>query len=166
LIRLPAVFFVVFIFNACGIQSKKSIAYENKIDSVANDLNKYYIELQHIDEYKIDSLQHELLFFKDEAAFQSTAHVQSSLHTAELFLSVLVAERASSLEGLKQKMKQLESLKKNASSAFVMANGNQLQLVNSSEFDDVKYKAEYLINRFYAQKLFIETLKKHQTTAH
>lgn len=165
LISIITAFSFALIFESCGNKkSDASIKYEKLIDSVSSELNKYYVGLQAIDENSIHSIQSEISKYKTDADFSKNENIQTALLTAEKFINSLAAERKSCLNAITLCLNQLQDVKKNASAQLLTKNGNQLQLINSKQYDDAKYQADYLTSRFNAQKLLIETLtlEKHK----
>lgn len=161
LIRIFVLGCLVGGFGSCGTKKNEAtIKYERLIDSITSDFNNYYIDLQAIDESRILQLQVDVNKFKTEAAFIENENAQSSLHTAEKFLSTLSEERNHCLKEMELKMNLLQKTKKDAATILITNAEHQLQMLNQKQFDEVKYKAEYLINRFNAHTLLIETLSK------
>jgi hypothetical protein len=158
-ISIFAVLFVALFIGSCNTTpNKDAVKYAKLIDSITSDLNIYYVDLQAIDDDKIYHLQSEITKYKSETEFVENENIQSSLETADRFLSTFSHEKTLCLQDIKLNMKQLQETKNDASAMTVAVEGNQLQLQNMKQFDDAKFKAEYLINRYHAQELLIETL--------
>jgi hypothetical protein len=152
---------LVYGVGSCGSKKNEAtIKYERLIDSITSDFNNYYIDLQAIDESRIRQLQFDVNKFQTESAFIENENAQSSLHTAEKFLSTLSEERNICLKEMELKKNILQKTKKDAATILTTNAENQLQMLNQKQFDEVKYRAEYLINRFNAHILLIETLTK------
>jgi hypothetical protein len=152
---------VVWSVESCGSKKNEAtLKYEKLIDSISSELNVYYFDLQSIDEIRVHQLQIEVNKFKTESEFIENKNVQSSLQTAEKFLSTLLEKRNNCLIEMESELNLLKKTKQDAAAIMLSNAENQIQLLNKNQYDEVKFKAEYLINRFNAQTLFIETLTK------
>ncbi len=144
---------------ACRPKSAELIRYEMLIDSVKTSMKKQVTELQHIKTEEIQKLKEEISLFLADSTVSKNPNVRSSLFTAQKFILTFENEKKKCEVGLKQNIKQLASIYENAEDLNITPEKN-LEWLRKTGMDQISMKSDYLLNRYHAQLLFIETLRQ------
>lgn len=154
-------FAVLLFFVACTPNSKKHQAEVRTLDSLLLVLNDFDGRLWAIEPSYLDNLNEKVAQHLINTSWQNNEAALSSLNTAQKFLLSFGDHKTAILNEIALTEKSVKSLRE---TLFQEGDENvdALQKIKEfnikvSQFDE---QTDYLLSRFYAQELLVETLDK------
>ncbi len=156
-----ALFALLLFFAACTPNTKKHQAEMRALDSLLLVMNDFNGRLSAIEPSYLDHLNEKVAQHLINSNWQANEAALSSLKTAQKFLLSFDDHKTAILNEIAVTEKSVKSLRENL---YLQDDKNANLLLKINEFNIrvslFNEQTDYLLSRFYAQELLVETLDK------